>query len=186
MWIIEDDLSNYPWYLRPFFWSQRRKYGQVLKPALVWARAPKLFMAVAALYGVLDRRSSPLSPEIRSLITVRVSQINWCRFCVDINSATLAKRSGSWEKVEALEKWRESDVFSGQEQVVLEYVEAMTYSDRQVTEGLIEQLRGYFDEDGIVELTALIAFQNLSSKFNSALDLPPQGFCKVPSAPEKE
>jgi len=39
-----------------------------------------------------------------------------------------------------------------------------------------------FDEDAIVELTGLIAFQNLSSKFNSALDVPPQGFCKMPTA----
>jgi AhpD family alkylhydroperoxidase len=100
MWITERDVAKCPWYLRPFFWNQRRKYGQVLKPALVWARVPRLFLAVAALYGALERRSSPLSPEIRSLITVRVSQINWCRFCVDINSATLARRSGSMEKVD--------------------------------------------------------------------------------------
>jgi hypothetical protein len=31
-----------------------------------------------------------------------------------------------------------------------------------------------------VELTGLIAFQNLSSKFNSALDVPSQGFCQIP------
>ena len=37
------------------------------------------------------------------------------------------------------------------------------------------------DDDGVVELTGLIAFQNLSSKFNSALDVPAQGFCKVPN-----
>jgi len=30
-------------------------------------------------------------------------------------------------------------------------------------------------------LTGLIAFQNLSSKFNSALDAPAQGFCRLPS-----
>jgi len=30
-------------------------------------------------------------------------------------------------------------------------------------------------------LTGLIAFQNLSSKFNAALDIPAQGFCKVPT-----
>jgi hypothetical protein len=32
---------------------------QVLIPALLWGRVPKLFMAVATLYGVLDRRGSP-------------------------------------------------------------------------------------------------------------------------------
>lgn len=172
--------SAYPWFLKPFFWKQHRTYGQLLKPALVWARVPKLFAAVAVLYGVLDRRSSPLSPILRSLITVRVSQLNWCRFCVDINSSVLARRAGSMAKVDALEKWRDSELFSDQERAVLDYVEAMTCSDQQVSDEMVVRLRDWFDDDGIVELTGLIAFQNLSSKFNSALDLPPQGFCQIP------
>jgi hypothetical protein len=28
-----------PWYLRPFCWNQRRKYGKLLDAALLWARA---------------------------------------------------------------------------------------------------------------------------------------------------
>lgn len=173
-------LSEYPWLLRPFFWNQRRKYGEVLKPGLLWARVPKLFTTVALLYGVLDRNSSPLSPVLRSLVTVRVSQINWCEFCVDINSSTLATRAGSFDKVVALDHWRESPLFDEKERVVLEYTEAITFSDRQVDEQLVTRLKEYFDDDGIVELTGLIAFQNLSSKFNSALDVPAQGFCNIP------
>jgi uncharacterized peroxidase-related enzyme len=170
-------LHAYPWMLRPFFWNQQRKYGVVLQPGLFWARVPRLFAAVAVLYGALDRKSSPLSPVLRSLVTVRVSQINWCHFCVDINSATLAKRSGSMEKVEQLAQWRTSELYDEKEKVVLEYTEAVTYSDQQVTDELVHRLRNFFDDDGIVELTGLIAFQNLSSKFNSALDVPSQGFC---------
>ncbi len=112
---------------------------------------------------------------------MRVSQINWCSFCVDINSATLAKRSGSLKKVENLAQWKQSDLFDEKEKVVLEYTESVTYSDQQVTDELVGRLKVYFDEDAIVELTGLIAFQNLSSKFNSALDVPSQGFCQVPS-----
>jgi alkylhydroperoxidase family enzyme len=52
-----------------------------------------------------------------------------------------------------------------------------------VTDELIARLREFFDDDGIVELTGLIAFQNLSSKFNSALDVPSQGFCRLPISP---
>lgn len=173
-------LNQYPWFLRPFFWSQKRKYGTVLQPGLLWGRVPKLFASVALLYGALDRKSSPLDPVLRSLVTVRVSQINWCHFCVDINSATLAKRAGSLEKVDKLDQWQESDIFDEKERVVLEYTEAVTYSDRQVSDQLMTRLAAFFDEDGIVELTGLIAFQNLSSKFNSALDVPIQGFCKIP------
>ena len=172
-------LHRYPWLLRPFFRSQQRKYGQVLEPGLLWARVPRLFAAVALLYGVLDRRRSPLEPVLRSLVTVRVSQINWCRFCVDINSATLAERAGSMDKVEQLERWRESDAFDARERAVLAYTEEVTFTDRPVSDATFEALREFFDEDAIVELTGLIAFQNLSSKFNSALDVPAQGFCRV-------
>ena len=137
-------------------------------------------MAVAVLYGVLDRKRSPLDPALRALVTVRVSQINWCRFCVDINSALLAKRTGSTAKVEALERWRDSELFDEREQAVLAYAEAMTDSRQQVEDAMVARLRTFFDEDAIVELTGLIAFQNLSSKFNAALDVEPQGFCKMP------
>lgn len=177
------DASDCPFWLRPFFRSQKRRYGEVLLPGLLWARVPRLFAAVALLYGALDRRSSPLAPVLRSLVTVRVSQINWCRFCVDINSMTFARRAGSMAKVEALAGWRESALYDEQERAALEYAEAMTDTNRRVTEELFARLRRAFDDDAIVELTGLIAFQNLSSKFNSALDVPAQGFCPVPDTP---
>jgi len=176
-------LSEYPWILRPFFWNQKRKYGSVLAPGLLWARIPLLFAAVAVLYGVLDRKGSPLNPALRSLVTVRVSQINWCSFCVDINSATLAKRCGSMAKVEQLACWRECELFDAEERVALEYAEAMTYSDQRVSDELMTRLKRFFDDDAVVELTGLIAFQNLSSKFNAALDVPAQGFCTIPTQP---
>lgn len=172
-------LRDYPWFIRLFFWKQKRSYGRVLEPGLVWGRSPKVFAAVALLYGALDRRSSPLPPALRSLVTVRVSQINHCAFCVDINSATLAKRGVGMNKVEAVGTWRESPLFTPDERLALEYAEAMTIAD--VGAELRQRLAHRWDEDTIVELTGLIAFQNLSSKFNAALDIPAQGFCVMPT-----
>jgi AhpD family alkylhydroperoxidase len=171
-------LRRYPWYLRPFFWNQRRKYGAVLDSALLWGLSPRLFLGVAHLYGAIDRKKSPLEPALRSLVTVRVSQLNGCRFCVDLNSATLVERGVPFHKVEALGSWRERNLFNERERVALEYAEAMTLSDREVDDGLMEQVRRQFNGGAIVELTALIAFQNMSSKFNSALGVPAQGFCQ--------
>lgn len=168
------------WYLQPFFWNQRRKYGTVLDAALLWARSPKLFLGVATLYGMIDRRSSPIDPELRSLITVRVSQLNGCEFCVDLNSETLLKRGASVEKVAALSGWRDSDLFDARERTALDYAEAMTLCTTTVTDAHIASLQAHFTDDAIVELTGLIAFQNLSSKFNAAMDVPPQGFCALP------
>lgn len=180
MRIIPRPVAECPWYLRPFFWNQRRKYGAVLDAARLWARSPRLFLGVAVFYGMIDRRSSPLDPALRSLVTVRVSQINWCRFCVDLNAATLLKRGASPEKVSALDNWRESELFDRRERAVLDYAEAMTDSRLGVEDRHIANLTAHFSDDAIVELTGLIAFQNMSSKFNAALAVPPMGFCRLP------
>lgn len=185
MRITAKSLEDYPWYLRPFFWNQRRKYGSVLDAALLWARSPKLFLGVAFLYGMIDRKTSPLEPALRSLVTVRISQINWCRFCVDLNSATLLKRGASMDKIDALESWRNSNLFDERERAALDYAERMTRSDIQVDNDHFQNLRAHFEDDAIIELTGLIAFQNMSSKFNAALDVPSQGFCRMPDVVRK-
>ncbi len=71
-----------------------------------------------------------------------------------------------------------------QEKVALEYAEAMTITNTEITDELFNRLREHFDDDAICELTGLIAFQNLSSKFNATLDVQPQGFCRI--APQRK
>ena len=109
---------------------------------------------------------------------VRVSQINRCAFCVDINSATLAKRGVSEDKIRGLAEWRRIALFTPDECLALEYAEATTVN--KVDDRLRTRLKERWnDDDTIVELTGLIAFQNLSAKFNAALDVPAQGFCPL-------
>ncbi len=169
--------QHFPWYIKIFFWNQRRRYGAVLEPARLWGRSPKVFAALALLYGALDRRRSPIEPALRSLITVRVSQINWCAFCVDINSATSLKRGIEEPKLAKLSDYAASDLYTEREKAALAYAEVVSFSNLKPKPEHIERLRRHFDDDSIIELTALIAFQNLSSKFNSALGVEPQGFC---------
>lgn len=177
MRVAHKPLAAYPCYLRLFFRAQRRRYGALLEPALLWARVPRLFAALALFHGAIDRKSSPLEPALRSLVAVRVSQLNSCAFCIDLNSAMSLGRGAPAEKLGALAQWRDCRLFDERERSALAYAEAMTRSDRRVDDGLMGALRLQFDEAAIVELTALIAFQNMSSKFNSALEVPAQGFC---------
>lgn len=179
--VASKPISRYPWLIRAFFLKQRRTYGKVLEPGLLWGRSPWVFTAVALLYGALNRSSSPLPASLRSLITVRVSQMNHCAFCIDINSATLLKQGVSIEKVEAVADWRTSPLFSDDEKLALDYAESMTIADPGVSDDLRGRLKKRWDDDALVELTGLIAFQNLSSKFNAALDVAPQGFCQLPT-----
>ena len=170
---------RYPWYVKLLFWLQRRRYGQELEPARLWGRTPRAFLAMAAMYAALNRRSSPLATALRALVQVRVSQINWCSFCVDLNSATCLEHNVSQEKLLALAQFAHSDLFDEAEKAALHYAEAMTDSNQHSDALLVAKLQPHFSDDAIIELTALIAFQNMSSKFNAALGVPAQGFCAV-------
>ena len=62
--------------------------------------------------------------------------------------------------------------------MALDYADAMTLSDREVSDELFARLRRVYDDDALVELTAIIAWENASSKFNRALRIPSQGLWK--------
>ena len=82
------------------------------------------------------------------------------------------------DKILALEEYATSSLYDEAERVALEYADAITLSDRDVTDDLFARVRRHFDDDEIVELTAVIAWENSSSKFNRALRVPSQGLWK--------
>jgi AhpD family alkylhydroperoxidase len=176
--VAERRAKDLPWYLRPLFWAQKRRWGQVLVPALTWARVPAYYLALIHFYAAIERRGSPLEPALRSLVQARISQLNHCEFCIDINVMLAAERAGSMDKALAVAEWRRSPLYSERERAALEYAEAVTRS--AVSDEMMARLREHFTEDAVVELTGLAAFQNMSAKFNAALDIPSQGFCAVP------
>jgi alkylhydroperoxidase family enzyme len=78
------------------------------------------------------------------------------------------------EKIKALENYATSDLYDSAEKVALEYADSMTITGRDVSDELFQRLRSFYGEDEIVELTATIAWENSSSKFNRALRVPSQ------------
>jgi alkylhydroperoxidase family enzyme len=79
------------------------------------------------------------------------------------------------EKILALADYATSPLYGDAERVALEYADAMTLSDREIEDELFDRLRRFYDADALVELTAAIAWENASSKFNRALRVPSQG-----------
>ena len=82
------------------------------------------------------------------------------------------------EKILALADYARSPLYNEAERVALEYADAMTLSDREVSDELFARLRRVYDDDALVELTAIIAWENASSKFNRALRIPSQQLWK--------
>jgi alkylhydroperoxidase family enzyme len=78
------------------------------------------------------------------------------------------------EKILALDEYASSPLYDEKERVALEYADRMTMTGQDVDDELFSRLRRFFDDDDVVELTAAIAWENSSSKFNRALRVPSQ------------
>ncbi|MEM1249450.1 MAG: hypothetical protein AAGK22_23955 [Acidobacteriota bacterium] len=94
---------------------------------------------------------------------------------MDINAAVCSELGVSEEKILALDGYADSEYYAEPERAALAYADAMTLSDQDVNDALFERLRQYYCEDALIELTAVIAWENASSKFNRALRVPSQG-----------
>ena len=83
------------------------------------------------------------------------------------------------DKILALEEYATSSLYDEQERAALQYADAITLSEQDVDAALFERVRGCFGDDAVIELTAVIAWENSSSKFNRALRVPSQGLWKM-------
>jgi len=78
--------------------------------------------------------------------------------------------------------WRDqSDLFTVRQALALAYADAMTLAD--VDDDLFALVATEFDADELVELTATIAWENSSARFNRALRVPSQGLWRRSNDP---
>jgi alkylhydroperoxidase family enzyme len=82
------------------------------------------------------------------------------------------------EKIMALPLYATSPLYTDAERVALLYADSMTITDGEVSDEEFARLREFYSDDAIVELTAVIAWENASSKFNRALRVPSQNLWK--------
>lgn len=83
------------------------------------------------------------------------------------------------EKALALNQWQENSLFSEEERLVLEYTEAVTNSKGEIAKEIKQKMTARYAQRELVKITTLIAYQNMSTKFNNAFGVEPQGFCSI-------
>ena len=177
-------ISEYPWYVRWVLRRQQRKYGRVLAPSFLWGRLPGPFVAMLTSLGFFQSKRFPVDTVLRSLVSIRIAQLNGCGFCVDLNAHNFLEAAGAQEKPEDVGRWRESSLFDERERAALEYAEEMTDRCSSIGDEHIASLKDLFSADEITALTSWIAFQNMSAKFNAALGAEEYGFCRVSKSPQ--
>jgi 4-carboxymuconolactone decarboxylase len=172
--------------VRLIYRLSRRQLGREVDPVAVYAHAPGLLIG----YGAFERasaRQKRVDERLKVLAETKAAAIVNCEFCCDIASS-IARETGITEaQLLALPSYRESEQFSQLERLVLDYASAITRTPASVGEELFAALREHFDERQMVELTNVIALENMRARFNSAFDMTPAGFSEgiVCVAPER-
>jgi alkylhydroperoxidase family enzyme len=86
----------------------------------------------------------------------------------------------TYDKLLAVERFRESPLFDPAEQAALAFAEAVTATPTAVTDAVFAPLRDHFGVPEIVELAVTIATEHFRAKFNTALGVQAQGLCILP------
>lgn len=181
--IAPKSLHDYPWYVRFFLKRQRRVYGDILAPSLLWGRLPGVFLGMLSLLGMFGRRAYPVDARLRSLVSIRIAQLNGCHFCVDLNAYNFLMSSGDEARATVVGDWRNSSLFDDRERAALGWAEQVTDHCAEIDQSDVDALGRHFSADQITALTAWIGFQNMSAKFNAALGAEEHGFCDLGRRP---
>jgi alkylhydroperoxidase family enzyme len=164
----------------------RRRLGRDVEPVAVYAHAPGLLFG----YGMLEQATAGqhrVPEHLKMLAETKAAALVSCEFCCDIASSIAREAGVSERQLLALPRYADSKEFSELERLVLDYATAMTRTPATVSDELMASLREHFDERQLVELTHVIALENLRARFNSAFDMTTAGFSEgmVCVAPER-
>ena len=69
---------------------------------------------------------------------------------------------------------------------MLDYAVALTTTPDSATDEMVAKLRTRLDDEQLVELTTMIAWENFRARFNRGFDVPAQGFSSGASCPIPE
>jgi alkylhydroperoxidase family enzyme len=79
------------------------------------------------------------------------------------------------DKAREIPRWHESTVFTPLERDVLEYAEAMSRTPPTVTDEMVASLLEQLGPAGLIELSTVVGFANLTTRSNFALGIESEG-----------
>lgn len=110
---------------------------------------------------------SPLPLSTQELVSLRVSQINGCGWCLDLHTKEAAAAGETAVRLHLLAAWRESTVFTEAERAALALAEEGTRladAHQGVSDETWARVREHYDDDQIAGLVALVALINAANR----------------------
>ncbi len=134
--------------------------------------APEAYKAMMGLEKFLA--STSLNPIHKELIKIRASQINGCAYCINMHTRDARKIGETEQRIYLLNAWRETQLYSEEEQAILAMTEEITLIQNHLSKATYDNARRLFDEEYIAAIIMMIttinAWNRIAISTEMALD----------------
>ena len=147
--------------------------GRIINVYRLLLHAPSLAGVWFDLINAV-RWKTGLSGRLREILIIRVGHATGVPYIVNQHVRNIALQEGlSRDECTALADWSATPLFSASERAALCYADEMT---RNITVGdaIFAELRRYFDETEIVEISVLVGTYNMHARVITALQIDPE------------
>jgi AhpD family alkylhydroperoxidase len=104
--------------------------------------------------------TSKVDPIILELIKMRASQINGCAFCLNMHATDARKIGETEQRLYLLNAWRETTLFTKEEEAVLALTEEVTRISNHVSDETYNKAAALFDEQELTQIIMAIVTIN--------------------------
>lgn len=133
---------------------------------------PQAIKAIYALEGYLA--TTQLSTTHKELIKIRASQINGCAFCIDMHAKDALKYGETNQRIFLLNAWRETNLFTEEEKVILAITEEITLiHNRGLSTETYQKAEQFFDKNTIAQLIMAVVTINVWNRIAISTQLEP-------------
>ena len=133
------------------------------------ARRPHIAEAFTALNVAVMKDTGSVTPEFKRLLGYASSFASGCMYC-QAHMILASERFGASEaRLEGVFDFERSEAFTESEKAALAYARAATEVPNAVTDAVADRLRAHWDEDAIVEITAVVALFGFLNRWNDSM-----------------
>jgi uncharacterized peroxidase-related enzyme len=154
--------------VHPIFDRLTQAFGHMPSFFATMARVPEALEHFMPLYSAVINKGT-VDAKFKELAYLKSAQINGCEYCFRAHSASGKKNGVTEEQLKALNFFARSPAFDAKEKATLLYAERVTRGASAIREGALQDLKQYYTDDQIVELTLAICIANFTNRFNDAL-----------------
>jgi len=163
----------------------RRRLGAVPEPVAVGAHHRRLMLAGGIHEMAVEKAATVLPANLRELAVYQVAVRVGCSWCVDFGTMLQRHHGLDIERLQHIHDYARSPLYTELERLALDYALAMTSTPLSVTDEQVAELDSRLGHAGLLELTYVIALENMRARNNYALGITDQGFtsgdaCRVP------